>query len=125
MNRQQRRQSKSNQKDPTYNLKMEVLKEIVAKEARQQLVVQEKQYVMDMDTAVLWVLHTKYGFGEKRLKQFYSDLFDEHLRMRQYYDMDDLYPERYKLKEIGVDIEQMYNEKFDDQGNYKERGNAL
>lgn len=122
MNRQQRRQSKSGQKDPSYNLKMGNLKQLVAQEARKQLILQEKQYAMDMDTAVLWVLHVKYGFGEKRLKQFYADLFDEHLRMRNFYDMDDLYPERYKLKEIGVDIEQMYNEQFDEQGNYRKGG---
>lgn len=122
MNRQQRRQSKSEQKDPSYNLKMGNLKRLVAQEARKQLILQEKQYAMDMDTAVLWVLHVKYGFGEKRLKKFYADLFDEHLRMRNLYDMEDLYPERYKLKEIGVDIEQLYNEKFDEQGNYRKAG---
>ena len=40
--------------------------------------------------------------------------------MREFYELDDLYPERYKLKEKGVDIEAWYDELFDDKGNFKE-----
>lgn len=34
----------------------------------------------------------------------------EHRRMREYYQMDDLYPERYKLKEKGIDVEKWQEE---------------
>ncbi len=34
----------------------------------------------------------------------------EHRRMREFYEMDDLYPERYKLKEKGIDIEKWQEE---------------
>ena len=35
----------------------------------------------------------------------------EHLRMREYYQMDDTFPERYKLREnCGVDVEALNNE---------------
>lgn len=34
----------------------------------------------------------------------------KHRRMREYYQMDDLYPERYKLKEKGIDIEKWQEE---------------
>lgn len=40
--------------------------------------------------------------------------------MREFYELDDLYPERYKLKEKGVDVEAWYEELFDDEGNLKE-----
>lgn len=40
--------------------------------------------------------------------------------MREFYELDDLYPERYKLKEKGVDVEAWYEELFDDEGNFKE-----
>lgn len=46
-----------------------------------------------------------YGWREKRLHDFYLAMAREHRRMREYYQMDDLYPERYKLKEKGIDIE--------------------
>ena len=39
--------------------------------------------------------------------------------MRKFYELDDLYPERYKLKEKGIDIEAWYNELFDENGNFK------
>ena len=34
----------------------------------------------------------------------------EHRRMREFYERDDLYPERYKLKEKGIDIEKWQEE---------------
>lgn len=34
----------------------------------------------------------------------------EHRRMRDFYEMDDLYPERLKLKELGADVEQWQKE---------------
>lgn len=34
----------------------------------------------------------------------------EHRRMRDYYQMDDTYPERYKLKELGADLEEWQKE---------------
>ena len=44
--------------------------------------------------------------------------------MREFYELDDLYPERYKLKEKGVDIEEWYSELFDDKGNFKTSGDG-
>lgn len=45
------------------------------------------------------------------LERFYRDMMKEHIRMRKFYEMDDTYPERYKLKELcGVDVEALNNE---------------
>ena len=46
---------------------------------------------------VLWTLHVYLGFGKKRLERFYRDMLKEHIHMREVYEMDDTYPERYKL----------------------------
>lgn len=89
-------------------------------EINQQILAKDKIYQLDTDTMVLWTLHQCYGWGATRLKKFYVDMMKEHLRMREFYELDDLYPERYKLKEKGVDIEAWYNELFDDEGNFKE-----
>ena len=65
---------------------------------------------LDVDSMVLWTLHTHLGFGAKRLHDFYLALAAEHRRMREYYEMDSLYPERRKLKELGADVEQWQKE---------------
>lgn len=132
MNRKERRalqkQGKAPKTEPTFMLKPSQLaqaatkgvgKEAVRHEINQQILEQDKQFTLDLDTMVLWTLHSRRGWGAKRLREFYLDMFEEHLRMREFYELDDLYPERHKLKEIGVDIEAWYKELFDDQGNFK------
>ncbi len=65
---------------------------------------------VDLDTMVIWTLYQCYGWREKRLHDFYLAMAKEHRRMREFYEMDDLYPERYKLKEKGIDIEKWQEE---------------
>lgn len=89
-------------------------------EIHQQLLEKDKVFCKDVDTMVLWTLHSVYGWGPKRLKDFYICMFREHLRMRDYYEMDELYPERYKLKEKGVDLDEWFDKLFDDEGNFKD-----
>lgn len=61
-------------------------------------------------TCWLWTLHRHLDFGVKRLHDFYLAMAAEHRRMRDFYEMDDLYPERLKLKELGADVEQWQKE---------------
>lgn len=70
----------------------------------------EKPFTRTLDTMVLWTLYQCYGWREKRLHDFYLAMAREHRRMREYYQMDDLYPERYKLKEKGIDVEKWQEE---------------
>lgn len=95
-------------------------REAMVHEINQQILDQDKDYQLDIDTMVLWTLHQCYGWGASRLKKFYVAMMKEHLRMREFYGLDDLYPERFKLKEKGVDIEAWYEEFFDEKGNFKE-----
>lgn len=94
-------------------------REAMMHEINRQILTKDKEYQLDIDTMVLWTLHQCYGWGAARLKKFYVAMMKEHLRMREFYELDDLYPERYKLKEKGVDIEAWYGELFDDEGNFK------
>lgn len=132
MNRRQRRELERRgqipRTEPVYNMKPKAMvnalmsgvgKDTMMSEIHKNLVEKEKELALDVDTCVLWTLHNKYGWGKQRLKKFYLDLFEEHLNMRKYYDIDDMYPERIKLKEKGVDVEAWYNELFDDEGNYR------
>lgn len=132
MNRKERRrlakEGKLVKKEPVYLMKPSDIKEAALNGAGKQAMMHEihqqclnadKTFTLDMDTMYLWTLHTKYGWGPKRLKRFYTEVFTEHIRMREFYEMDELYPERYKLKEKGVDIEAWFNALFDENGNFK------
>lgn len=132
MNRKERRmlerQGKIPKSEPTYLLKPSDIKaaalhgageQAMLHEIHQQCLAADKAFTLDMDTLYLWTLCAKYGWKKKRLKQFYREVFEEHLRMRQCYELDDMYPERYKLKEMGVDLELWYDALFDSNGNFK------
>ena len=100
-------------------------REAMMHEINQQILQSDKKYQLDLDTMVLWSLKQFAGWGPKKLKAFYYFMFKEHLRMREFYELDDLYPERHKLKEKGVDIEEWYKDLFDEEGNFKTLGDAF
>ena len=61
-----------------------------------------------IDATVLWVLHSEFGFGEKRLRRF-RDLFLPALKgLAEYYDMGDqdrVWLCKQKLLDDGIDID--------------------
>ena len=118
MNRSERRKLQKQgvrvPKDPALSIKLSALGKAVMTpemdaamlhEINQQCIEADERLSLDIDAAVLWTLHRHLGFGVKRLHRFYLAMAAEHRRMREYYQMDDTYPERYKLKELGADIE--------------------
>ena len=126
---ERRRQKKAGikvQKEPTLNLKVSDFDHMVShaeKSAKErataaaiheidrQILEHDEAYSLDIDAMVLWTLHVYLGFGKKRLERFYRDMLKEHIHMREVYEMDDTYPERYKLKELcNVDVEALNNE---------------
>lgn len=137
MNRKERRALKKKgievKAEPTYMMKasdigkaaVNVGKDQMMHEIDQQILQRDKDYQLDIDTMVLWSLKQFAGWGPKKLKAFYYFMFKEHLRMREFYELDDLYPERHKLKEKGVDLEAWHSELFDEEGNFKLQGDAF
>lgn len=137
MNRRERRALERKgvipKKEPTYVLKpseimqaavkgpgRELLQQTVSKNVNQQYLDQDKEFTLSLDSMVLWTLHSRRGWGYTRLKEFYLDMFREHIRMRERYECEGFYPERYKLKEeTGVDVEAWYNTLFDENGNFR------
>lgn len=104
-------------KEPTVNIKLSDLGRMtptqvtaMREEINRQCMEADARLTLDLDTMVLWTLHRHLGFGPKRLHDFYLAMAEEHRRMREYYQIDDLYPERIKLKELGVDVEAWQNE---------------
>lgn len=122
MNRADRRRMKKSGKEPVLMMKPSEIgkavtqgvgKKAMMHEIHQQVLEMDRQYQLDVDTMVLWGIRQYTGWGPKKLKDFYLFMFNEHMRMRKYYEMDDMYPERKKLKDIGVDIEKWYEELLD------------
>lgn len=82
-------------------------------EARKAVLQCEEQYRADLDAAILYFLHTKYGFGEKRLREFWDGFNALHEEMIQHYmveSADAAWVCRDKLKQIGVDVVKWYEE---------------
>lgn len=139
MNRKERRKLEKEtgvkvKSEPIYQMKAHEIgkaatqgvgKDAMMHEIDQQILQRDKEYQLDIDTMVLWSLKQFAGWGPKKLRDFYFFMFKEHLRMREFYEMDDLYPERHKLKEKGVDIEEWYKGMFDEEGNFKKVGDAF
>ena len=133
MNRRQRREMERKglipKKEPVYTVTgAEMVKAALKgpgkaamnREINAQLLEADKRFTLDVDSMVLSTLHHEYGWGPKRCKDFYVRMFRHHMEMRKFYEIDDLYPERYKLKEAGIDVEAWYNALFDDNGNFKD-----
>lgn len=66
-----------------------------------------QKYEIEMEIAIVWVLHKYFGFGKKRLLKFRNVFVKEIKEMKEYYQVDDVYPAKIKLKEIGYDIDEL------------------
>lgn len=67
----------------------------------------------ELDAAVLWELHTDFGFGLKRLKKVWQNTYRNHRELQQYYDMnvnDAGWLVSKLLKEYGMDLDALYAE---------------
>lgn len=82
-------------------------------EIRRQIVENDRAFDMDKEASILWMLHTRFGFGPKRLKEAWSLFYSETLKLREYYQMeqnDEGWLARQKLKDAGCDLEKWYQE---------------
>ena len=77
-------------------------------EIKKQVLLANEQYDIDIDTVVLYTLHTHLGFGKKRLRRFWEALKTNRDEMVKHYQMPDDYPWlcRKALEAIGVDIKE-------------------
>jgi len=84
-------------------------------EIRRQCIEQTAQYEAELDVVVLYALHNIFGFGKERLERFYREMFKLRNEMKQRYGTseDDTmgdFAMYVKLKEIGVDVQALYDE---------------
>lgn len=67
-------------------------------EIQRQLAEYDRKHLIEIDAMILWVLHERFGFGPKRLRQYQMDTGDDVWLCTQ------------MLKRIGVDVEQWHKE---------------
>lgn len=83
-------------------------------EINRQIAERDEQYAEDIDAMVLYTLMAHYGWKQKRLKRFWNAFLEEHKALREHYQMDapgdNEWLAHRKLKEIGVDVHQWYEE---------------
>ena len=75
---------------------------------RQKLAEHDRQNCNEIDAMILYILHTEFGFGEKRLRQFYDTFVPAINELCNRYEMeacDNPWLCTHKLKEHGIDIE--------------------
>lgn len=86
-------------------------------EIQRQLAEYERNRTTEIDSMILWVLHSQFGFGLERLKRFY-DCFavsiDQLVKRYEMEDEDQVWLCTHMLKEYGVDIEKWHNERRTD-----------
>ncbi len=85
-------------------------------EIQKQLAEYDKRHNLEIDAMILWQLHEQFGFGAKRLKQFYDAFAISMNALIKRYEMDDsdqIWLCTYMLKKYGIDIEEWNNNKGD------------
>ena len=80
----------------------------------QQLVKEYENMCHEIDAIFLWMLHTKLGFGHKRLWKFYKDFHEPLDEMIEKFELEDDDKDRgwlctHLLKEYGIDIHEWYD----------------
>ena len=83
-------------------------------EIRRQLAEYDIKHANELDAMILWHLHEEFGFGPKRLKQFYDTFavrLDELIKHYEMTDSDMVWLCTYKLKQYGIDIEEWNKQK--------------
>lgn len=83
-------------------------------EIKKQLAEDDRKHLTEIDAMILWQLHEQFGFGPKRLKQFYDAFaksMDELVKRHEMDDDDQIWLCTYMIKKYGVDIEKWEKER--------------
>lgn len=97
--------------------------EAISREIKKQLAERMRNHEDNVDAQVMYVLNQKFGFGKKRLREFYLAFQEEVSSLINHYEMpgESEYLAKAFLKEhVGVDVEAWNDEMFG-----KDRGNEI
>lgn len=86
-------------------------------EIQKQLAEYTRKHALEIDAMFLWYLHEEFGFGLKRLKKVFTGFDPKIEELCKRYEMTDegdgVWLCTYKLKEMGVNLEEWDKERGD------------
>ena len=69
------------------------------------------EFLKAVDAMVLYSLHKNFGFGKKRLTDYFKVFINEYNRFVDNYSIEGNWVAGYKLKEeVGLDIDELHKE---------------
>ncbi len=82
-------------------------RQAVKAEIKRQLAEYDTKHATEIDAMVLWILHDKFGFGAKRLRQFHDCFFTAMDELKERYEMEneEIWLCTHKLKALGIDVD--------------------
>ena len=88
-------------------------REVLNQKVNEMLVKRHGEFADDVDYMILYILHNQFGFGHKRMRQFYEAFIAENDKLIKHYEMPDagVYIARKEMNAIGVDFEKWNNER--------------
>lgn len=94
-------------------IRIETRREIQA-EVKRAVVAESRGFQKDYDSAILWVLHSAFGFGAERPRRFWDAFHTEYRALEERYLIENTQEGgdicRRGLKNIGVDVDAWYKE---------------
>lgn len=92
-----------------YNAEMQ---KFTQAQAKKEVFAANEQLFLDMDAAVLYVLHDSFGFGKERLERFYKAFQETYRQLKDFYLFDDggddfCWFANRELKKIGIIVEDL------------------
>ena len=86
-------------------------------EIAKQVVAVDRQYEIDRESQILWMLHEQFNFGPIKLYRAWKRMYADSKELQARYEMgpnDGGWLCRQKLKDMGVDIERWYQDEVID-----------
>lgn len=92
-------------------------KKQLSAEIRKQVAIENERYERDYDTLILYVLHTKFGFGRERLLRFFCEMATARRDLKAFYKSDsgtadptiDIFAMRKRLSESNLGPDTLLN----------------
>ena len=90
-------------------------RQVLNQKVNELLITRHGEFVDDVDYMILYILHNRFGFGAKRMRQFYEAFLTENEKLIKHYEMSDagVYVARKEMNSVGVDFEKWNNERRD------------
>ena len=86
----------------------EIYRKAVADAINRQINELQNNWLKEIDSVILYALHEKYGFGKKRLEEYYAYVVEINRELiRKYQTNDTPFVCKTKLRDIGVDIDEL------------------